>query len=1436
MSESFVEKRKRELGISDSPNTISTAGSSSSFIERRKIELGLTPKPQPTIADKINSGKLPSFDVGNSPLLRNAQADFENDYRKQLDAMQAEDNPKHFETDRNAMLGVKARNLPVIGTALKKIDAFSQNPVVDKVADLARSFYVPGASAANVASFAGAAEKGLAKVAPKLANTSVGRGISTLVAPGVPFGVGAEMMNKPDPTAKDLALGGLYGAAGGAVLGGLGKGIGAGLGVIADRYAGTKIGDALGRMTGRGSQAIEPTEQAAQDILALPQGRGEARYNAAINRSNLTSNESPIMGTGTVRRTEPLGLPEPNVGSPTRARVETRPNEYTQKLENLFNTANQMKFTPGRELEELESLWSQMAGPKDPKLDELIDLAYPKQAPKVNSESLSKARTLQQSREVAGVPGLVKSMADRYQSTVSEAAAPRQRFGVIRPTPDAAPEITVPQRKFATSEPTVIQSSPASVRPDIRPAQQPLQPRGFSQTLSASEKTPTGFKEKLSSAYKPVTNEETLAQANKRITKDIDESTSFVLGNSRFTAEKATTAQRLIDHYNSTGNYRRAVDIAEKVSEEATRAGQAVQALSMFNRLSPEGVLIYAQRLARKTNENISVLGKEVKVTEDMAAKLTDLTQVAQKMTGVKDLSNDVLSILEKAKSGTKLSETESSTLKRFVNESKQFIEETTRKPRDPRPPQAPKDKRVRDAVASFADAQEKAAKDRLRARGMRVSSTPLDVWADYAIIGAAKMAKGTIKFADWSEEIVKDLGEEVRPLLRNLYERSAEAFNQSTKKVTEQTISQAEKLTEKLINSKQFAESEANALRSLAKNVSRLSGEEKRLASQDLQVILRELDKPSILKRVSSTQTIGQLLNPKTQVRNALGNELFYRVERLNKLITTPIDIARSKITGGDRTVTFRTNNQGEYWSNWMRGLKAGWKGANVNGLETQYDLASPAFKGKYNPLTYMEKALGSALKSFDTAAYMRAYNNTVGELATLKAINEGSAGNKELIKKYIREADDNVLKIADEYGRYVTFQDNNLISKGLVGLKKGLNFKQEFGLGDLVLKYPKTPGALLMRALEYSPAGFLRSLSILARPLWKAEPNTAEVTQALSRAIIGTFGLTGAGYFLLDKGILTGAASKDKDVRDLQRSAGQGQYQVNLSALSRFVRSGFDPESAKLKEGDSLYTYDWMQPLSMAVSIGANTSKNIGEGNPKLSGVPGTVYNSLEGGLGTLTEQSVLSGVKSAAQGYPGQTITDKIMDIIADIPSSFVPTAANQIRQLDDNAKRETYSPNKLEQSLNVAQAKIPGLAGKLPQQYDTLGKTKTTQQNNSAFNVLFNPGNSSKYELSPEAKWIVDLINETGDETLAPRVPSKKITIQDPNNPKKNIQFTLNGDQFSRYQQLQGQKTQENIVKQYKADAPQKNRIDKMRDILTKAGDDSKKSLKKELGVR
>jgi len=1203
----------------------------------------------------------------------------------------------------------------------------------------------------------------------------------------------ALMMGQPDN--KELAESALYGAVGGAALGGA---IPLVAQPIKTAMNNRRVGQALMEGINNTELPTVPTSRIISQADVSPgmqvdnyfnnlmktSGPTIARVSKGASLETILNDIKPVV---IERMTPPLESPrelskwiQSNMGGDIPLN-EIRKMDYVQ----MSNLANDIKNNMN-----LEQVANQVANEMG------YDLQRALRGPRnISPDALQRGRESLRMREVAGAPDIV-----RRPNILSEVQS-RDVQSLVEPV--TTPKITEPPIARVTEQ----------------VSQEPIQ-RGFASTLRASEKAPKEFSQQLNSTYTPITNAETVQKANVRISDDVNEATRFVLSDSRFDADKSVMAQRLIDHYNQKGNYQMAVSVADKVATEATKAGQAIQALSIYNKLTPEGILIHAKQLANKVNENAPKFAKEAVITEKMAADLTDLAATTQKMTGVKNLSNDVMDILDRAKSGEKLTSVETDQLKRFVNESKQFIKETTKPPKPPKAPAQPKDKRVREAVTTFLDAQEQAAKERLRSRGVQVSSMPLDIWADYAVIGAAKMGKGVVKFADWSEAMVKELGEEIRPMLNQLYDRARETFETSTKKVSKQTISNAERLTEKIIKTKEIAPEEAEQLMNLAQRVSGLSGEEKRLASQDLQAILQQLDRPTTLKKISTAQTMGQLLNPKTHVRNVVGNELFYRVERLNKLLSTPIDIARSKLTGGERYVTFKTNNQGQFWKNFMEGAKAGWRGVNINGLQTQFDLASQAFRGKYNPLAYMEKTLGAALRGFDNAAYMRAYNNTLGEIGTLDAINRGIKPTKEYVQKFISKADDNIIQIADEYGKYVTFQDNNALSKALSATKRGLNFQKDFGIGDLILKYPKTPGALLMRALEYSPAGFLRSASILAKPILKkgAEAAPAEVTQALTRAIIGTFGFSGLGYFLLDKGIITGDASRDKDIRNLEQAAGKGAYQVNLSALKRFVESGFNPDNAKILEGDLLYTYDWAQPVSVGIAMGANMRGS--KDSNTAAGLGMNLLNNVSSGVNTLTDQSVLQGIARAAEGYPGQTVSDKILDVLSEVPSSFTPSMLNQIKQLMDNTRRETYSPNKLEQSLNKAQAKIPGLAQQLPAQFDTLGNEKQTYQDNNLFNVLLNPGFPSRYKLSPEAKMIVDLITETGDETLAPRVPGKSVQGN-----------KLTGEQFSRLSQLQGEETKKRLSK-IDPDSKTTSKVKKVQKALTKSSEKAKKNIIKE----
>jgi hypothetical protein len=945
-------------------------------------------------------------------------------------------------------------------------------------------------------------------------------------------------------------------------------------------------------------------------------------------------------------------------------------------------------------------------------------------------------------------------------------------------------------------QPKQLPVNPGETQP-IKPLESKPNERSFFNTVQNPDKLSPELKQRLEEfdkTYTPMSNEELVNYANDYIKSDTEKAFQFVKNANKFDPRHITVGHRLIDELQKTGQYDKALDVVERLAEQGTKAGQSIQSYSIYNRLTPEGQLLRAQRHVNKINENIADPAKKVKLTEQTMQDITHTADGIQKFAGQMEQANNVMKIMENVKKGKAATDSELETVRSFVADAKKFFGDLD--PNVTAPKVKPvKDVRTRDKVVDFMGKKEDIARQELKKIFGRANSLPVDAFYHLSVIGASKIAKGTVKLADFTEEMTKEFGEMVRPYAKQIYNKAVETFNLQSESMTRQRLSEVEKITNKALKDKNLSVDEVDTIKEFARQVGAMSGDAKLESSMELQSILQALERPSFGQKLSAAQTIAQLLNPKTVVRNALGNEMFYRVEQINKLLATPIDIARSKITGGERTITFVRNKQGQYWKNWLTGAKAGWKGVNPMGLQTQYDLGPQAFKASWNPLTYLEKSLGATLRSFDHAGYMRAYNGTLEEMAKLRAINEGLTGTakKEAIQRYIREADENAVQIADQYGKYATFQDNTAISKALTKVKKGMNkvstfgATEDFGLGDLVLKYPKTPGNLVMRAIEYSPAGVIRSMHLLKDMATKNPNATREFYLSLSRAIIGTGGFSVLGYALADKGILTSAGNSDYEVASLERNAGKQPNSVNITALKRLIASGFDLDHAEPQEGDTFISYDWAQPISIAIALGTGVNQSAKE-NGQLNAT-GAVKGAFDSGVNTVINQSVLQGVNSFLANYPGRTMSDRVGDAAKGIVGSFIPTLSNQTRQLNDNTARTTYSPNLLPEIKNRAINRIPGMEKSLPPAYDTLGNKRQTYQNdgNSLLNVLLNPAFVSKYHPSREAKLVLDVINETGDKTLAPRMAQKKIDGQ-----------PLTTEQYAEYQRIMGEQVQRRLA--------------------------------------
>lgn len=645
--------------------------------------------------------------------------------------------------------------------------------------------------------------------------------------------------------------------------------------------------------------------------------------------------------------------------------------------------------------------------------------------------------------------------------------------------------------------------------------------------------------------YEVVSNKESLEKANTRIATDINEAHRYVTEAKDITPEHTATALRLLDEYSKNPTtLANAVEIVEKYAPKLTQAGQAIQAASMMNRLSPDGILLYTQRQFNRAMEARPNLKGKLKITEDLANNLRNQAEVIQGM---------------------------------------------------------------------------------------------------------------------------------------------EEGYNKS------------------VATAKMF----------------------KTIADQI----------PSTtLQKIELSQTIAQLLNFKTYVRNFLGNAGMVGLENIKDIVGTPVDYFISKFFGTQRTKSFPsviTQLKG-FGKGFAQGTREGFQGINTLGLETKASLpAGNVFK---NPIgKFLERTLKAGLGGADRAFYQAAVDDSLRMQMKLSGF------------KIPTEA---MLEQAHWAGLYRTFQDDNVLSKFMSNTKRVMNLNKEFGVGSLVLKYPKTPANIALRGLAYSPAGFGKTLLEAAKPLFGKGFNQAEFVNSFSRAAVGSTSLFGLGYALGKTGIIEPKESNDK-ARQLKKELGIGDQKLNASMLKRYVASGFDEGALKRQIGDKYFTIDWFQPSFFPISIGS------AYGDPRTRNKVVSLANMGEG-FNLLAEQPFLKGLKQVDTRDLGASM----QRIITSIPESFVPTAFSQLRYLTDPLGRETNvdktASGNIQEMVNRVLNKIPGASKKLAPRVDVFGQKQEVIQPKyrTAGNIFLNPSNNSEFLNDSTKKTLLDIYENTGEADVIP----------------------------------------------------------------------------------
>jgi hypothetical protein len=319
--------------------------------------------------------------------------------------------------------------------------------------------------------------------------------------------------------------------------------------------------------------------------------------------------------------------------------------------------------------------------------------------------------------------------------------------------------------------------------------------------------------------------------------------------------------------------------------------------------------------------------------------------------------------------------------------------------------------------------------------------------------------------------------------------------------------------------------------------------------------------------------------------------------------------------------------------------------------------------------------------------------------------------------------------------------FRNNNKLSDALRSARESLGDKGTFTL-DLFLPFDRTPTNLVLRTLEYTPAGGLlaagkgvmaagRGVKSFAKSRKELPTRQAikkaiddaltpqqqrDLAQLLGRSTTGTGGLITLGYQLAAAGLMTGFY--DEEDRD---------------ANKRQMELGARPSSIKI--GGRWYQVGGIPPLGTLLALGATLHKDL-----KDQRDPEEIIGSAVAGMGKvvlgLPQLEAIKGLSEAVtkEGRAGQKV--------GRIAASFFPGLLSDFGQvvpgLRDPYERETRGDKKLKPLTRFARdvggevaARIPGVRRMLPEKKTPLGRPIPTE-----WSDVIDPFNSRPAETSAD----------------------------------------------------------------------------------------------------
>ena len=521
----------------------------------------------------------------------------------------------------------------------------------------------------------------------------------------------------------------------------------------------------------------------------------------------------------------------------------------------------------------------------------------------------------------------------------------------------------------------------------------------------------------------------------------------------------------------------------------------------------------------------------------------------------------------------------------------------------------------------------------------------------------------------------------------------------------------------------------------------------------------------------------LAMLGNPRTHVRNVLGNAFFAPVVATKNMTATAIEAVVSRVSGGKLE---RTKGAVGFGKQGRELLRAAW-----SDYESVADQVSSG--GKYSDLDHSNQYIQEGRRIFGRAEDAK---TGVGRLAS-NTFGKGAEFARRKNSEWLEREDvwfsqphyayalaqyckangitaeqmrngkglDRARAYAIKEAQKATYRDTNAFSQTIseLGRYRGNN-KVKKGVGvalEGILPFRKTPANILVRGLEYSPLGLANGIKQAVWDVKRGNKTAAEAIDSISAGLTGT-GLSTLGWFLAAQGLVRGFGGDDEEKNEFEELQGHQAYALELP------------------DGTSV-TLDWLAPEVLPFFVGVNLweqAHSEGDGKLTLSDFLAATTNVTE----PLLEMSCLQSLNDVfdAVGYAQSGGLNGLSSALVSAATSYLtqgfPTILGQAERTGEDKRMTTYTEKNafltpdMQYTVGRISARMPGWDYQQIPYIDAWGRTESNgTAAERAGNNFLNPAYTSTVETSPMEDELLRLYEQTGEGSVLPSRAAKYFNV-------------------------------------------------------------------------